>query len=307
MGDREELALLEKMAEGDLPAETIKSVFREVHAATFSFERPARVVYVGPEGGFGQIAAQQHFGMSSNFAVAETSDLAVDEVARQRADFAVIPFESSVEGPLQTSVEALSNTELSLAAKIEVVAKLSVMAKNVALPTIERLYVYAPDRLATQKYMAQRPAALVVDVLSPLAACQMSLQDPSAAALVPQPLGEQSGLVILESNDGDRADLRIRYGLVASRPTQRSGSDTTALLFGVHDAPGALFDVLKHFAERGINLKTIQSRPKQGENWNYLFYVEVSGHVTDRAVVTALGEIKRETRLLKVLGSFPSC
>src|SRR4051812_25944207 len=110
MGDREELALLEKMAEGDLPAETVKSIFREVHAATFSFERPARVVYVGPEGGFGQIAAQQHFGTSSNLAVAETSDLAVDEVSRQRADFAVIPFESSIEGPLQTSVEALSNT-----------------------------------------------------------------------------------------------------------------------------------------------------------------------------------------------------
>jgi len=307
MNDREQLALLEKMAEGDLPGESVKSVFREIHAATFSLERPARVVYVGPEGGFAQVAAQQHFGLGTSLALAETVDLAIDEVSRLRAEFAVIPFESSVEGPLQTSVEALSATELSLAAKIEIVAKLSVMAKAIGVSAIERLYVHAPDRLAAQKYMALRPSALVVDVLSPLAACQMCLRDPTGAAIVAQPIGEQVGLVPLETNVGDRADLRIRYGLVATRPTQRSGADTTALLFGVHDAPGALFDVLKHFAERGINLKTIQSRPKRGENWNYLFYVEVSGHVTDRALVTALGEIKRQTKLLKVLGSFPSC
>jgi chorismate mutase/prephenate dehydratase len=43
-----------------------------------------------------------------------------------------------------------------------------------------------------------------------------------------------------------------------------------------------------------------------GEDWNRLFYIEVSGHVTDRAVITALEEIKRQAKLLKVLGSFPS-
>ena len=54
-------------------------------------------------------------------------------------------------------------------------------------------------------------------------------------------------------------------------------------------------------------MQALQSLPIEGESWNYLFYVEVSGHVTDRAVVTALEEVKRHTRLLKVLGSFPSC
>ena len=172
---------------------------------------------------------------------------------------------------------------------------------------IEKLYVYGPDRLACQKYVAAHGRAQVIDVRSPLAACPMCLSDPTGAAIVAESVGQQAGLVAVETNVGDRADLRVRYGVIATRPTHRSGADTTALIFGVHDAPGALFDVFKHFAERGINLETIHSRPKQGENWNYLFYVEVTGHVTDRAVVTALQEIKGETKLLKVLGSFPSC
>jgi chorismate mutase/prephenate dehydratase len=172
---------------------------------------------------------------------------------------------------------------------------------------IEKVYVYGPDRVACAKYLAEHPSAAVVDVRSPLAACQMCLQDPTGVAIVAEAVGEQAGLVPIQTNVNDVANVRVRYGVVSNRPTHRSGTDTTALIFGVHDAPGALFDVLKHFAERGINLKTIHSRPKQGENWNYLFYVEVSGHVTDRGVVTALEEIKRGTRLLKVLGSFPSC
>jgi chorismate mutase / prephenate dehydratase len=86
----------------------------------------------------------------------------------------------------------------------------------------------------------------------------------------------------------------------------RSGHDTTCLLFSVDDSPGALFDVLRHFAERGINLKRLQSRPVHGAGWDYLFYVEVSGHITDRAVVTALEAVKRATKYLRVLGSFPS-
>jgi chorismate mutase/prephenate dehydratase len=77
-------------------------------------------------------------------------------------------------------------------------------------------------------------------------------------------------------------------------------------VFGVHDEPGALFDVLKHFAERGVSLRTIQSRPAPGERWTYLFFVEVSGHATDRPVVTAFEAIKRQTRFLRVLGSFPA-
>jgi chorismate mutase/prephenate dehydratase len=303
--DREQLALLEKMAADDLPAEVVRSVFREIRAATLPFERPARVSYVGPEGSFSHVAAQRQFGLMATFNAAETVELAIDDVARQRSDVAVVPIESSLEGALQSSIEALSATDLSLSAKVELAETLSLMARTSQSSEIDKIYAYPPDRVACQKYV-QAKGATVVEVRSPLAACQMCQQDPTGAAIVADAVGQQAGLVAVETNVGDRTDVRVRYGVISPRPTHRSGSDTTALIFGVHDEPGALFDVLKHFAERGINLKTIHSRPRQGENWNFLFYIEVSGHVTDRGVVTALEEIKRETRLLKVLGSFPS-
>jgi len=76
-------------------------------------------------------------------------------------------------------------------------------------------------------------------------------------------------------------------------------------VFSVRDTPGALLDVLRGFAERGINLTKIHSRPDEAEGWSYLFFVEVAGHATDRALVTAFEEVKRLTKFFKVLGSYP--
>jgi chorismate mutase/prephenate dehydratase len=304
--EREQMAMLEQMAGDELPIEVMRGVFREIHAATSSLERPARVAYAGPEGGFCHLAAQLHFGAGATFAIVDMADVAIDEVRRKRADFAVFPFESSTEGPLPASVGALLASELSLSAKIEVAARLSLMNKLGPGAEIQKVYAHAVDRTASQKCLAELPGAVVVDARSPAAACQMCLEDPAGAAIVPQATGERAGLLVVQLNVSDRADHRVRYGLASARPSQRSGTDTTGLLFAVNDEPGALFDVLKHFAERGINLKTIQTQPMSGEDWNRLFYVEVSGHVTDRAIITALEEIKRQTKLLRVLGSFPS-
>jgi chorismate mutase / prephenate dehydratase len=304
--EREQFSLLEKAASENLPGDAIRAVFREVHAATASLERAARVAFAGPDGGFCQVAARQHFGPGAELVVSEGAPQALDEVTRRRADFAVVPFESSTDGPVHASVEALAATELMLVAKIELAAVLSVMSRNGNRGDIDKLYVHGPDRIRAQRFVASMQRSTVVDVPSPLVAAQLAAEDHGGAAIVPQSFGEGMGLNVVQPNVGERADVRLRFGLVGARPAWRSGNDMTSLLFGVHDEPGALFDVLRHFAERGINLKTIQSRPMPGETWNYLFYVEVTGHVTDRPVVTALEEIKRKTRTLKVLGSFPA-
>jgi len=98
----------------------------------------------------------------------------------------------------------------------------------------------------------------------------------------------------------------VRYAVVGTRPSGRTGSDVTALVFSLQDSPGALLDVLRVFAERSINLTNVLSHPVQGKPWTYLFYVEMAGHFTDRSIVTAFEELKRLTPFFKLLGSYPA-
>ena len=127
---------------------------------------------MAPEGGFCQVAVQKHFGLGATLVIAETTELALEEVRRQRADYAVFPFESTLEGPLQSSVEALSASELSLTAKIELSPNLCLMSKSGIAADIEKLYAHASDQLASQKFIASLPKATLVDVRSPIIACE---------------------------------------------------------------------------------------------------------------------------------------
>jgi chorismate mutase/prephenate dehydratase len=135
---------------------------------------------------------------------------------------------------------------------------------------------------------------------------ELAKEEPRAGAIVPERVGRAAGLESRRANVGDAPDLRIRYAIASARPAVKTGNDITFLLFSVDDSPGSLFGVLRHFAERGVNLRKLQSRPVAQGSWDYVFYVELGAHLTDRSVTTALEAIKRTTKYLKVLGSCPA-
>jgi chorismate mutase/prephenate dehydratase len=77
-------------------------------------------------------------------------------------------------------------------------------------------------------------------------------------------------------------------------------------MFSVKDRPGALHSILKHFAKHKINLTKIESRPSKRKAWEYIFFVDMAGHIADKKVEKAVEEVKKECLYLKVLGSYPS-
>ncbi len=294
----------------EMPQEALRSIFREVFAGCLALELPVKVAYVGPEGGAGHAAARGRFGASANLVCAETTAAALEEVSRRRAEFAVVPFETSVEGPVHATILALSTSDLRIGEQLEPSFELHLMNRTGNYGDIEKIYATPADHALCVEALAPHVAkTAVLDVKSPMLACQIAVEDHGAAALATEVFGAPLGLEVARRNVVDRGNDRVRYAVVGSRPSGRTGADVTAVVFSVQDAPGSLLDALHQFAERGINLSKIQSRPMQGmqgESWAYLFFVEVSGHFTDRALITAFEEIKRGTRSFKVLGSYPA-
>jgi chorismate mutase/prephenate dehydratase len=298
---------LEKQASGELSPAALRAIFRTIRAEARAIEQAARVAYLGPEGTFCYLVAEAAFGTEGSFIECASAVEAFDEVVRGRALFAVVPFESSAEGIVQPTLNALAQTELVLVGERSLPARYDLLSAANGLESIRKVYATATAHAACERFVARElPNAAVVDVRSPVQAVSAAASEPACAAIVPGGVRNGPELPEVRSNVGDLSDLTFRYTIAGSRPAMRSGDDTTCMLFGVDDSPGSLFDVLRHFAERGVNLKKLHSRPARSDSWDYLFYVEVSGHVTDRAVVTAIEAVKRSTRYLKVLGSFPT-
>jgi chorismate mutase / prephenate dehydratase len=290
---------------GDLPHGALRQIFREINATCFSLEEPVIVSYCGLDGGFVHAAARTRFGVAAEYIAVDSVAGAVDEVSRQRATYAVVPFETRADGLLQSTIAVLTQAEVKIVAAFELVVNLQLASKAGSLTEIEKVYASAKDRAHCARFLSNElPGAQVLDVRTPRAALQLAAGDPRAAALVHDAFIGEVSLEVVKRNVRDDGDERVRYAIIGSRPSSRTGSDLTGLVFAVSDSPGALHEILKQFAERGVNLTKIQSRPTPGENWQYLFFIEVEGHATDRGIIGALEEVRRLSKFFKVLGSY---
>jgi chorismate mutase / prephenate dehydratase len=304
--DRDALATLSSAASGDLPSEALGSIFSAIRASARAIEQAPHVAYLGPEGGFCHVLSRAHFGVGGHFIESLSVRDALEEVSRGRAACAVFPFESSDDGLVQTSVTALTDTELVIVGARTLPLTFQLMGRAPNLSDLEKVYTTPLGHAACQRFLdADLPRVSVIDVRSMKVAAELAQEDPTSAAIVPEPTGREQALGMLRSNVGDSAEIKMRYAIAAPRPASRSSADVTCLLFSIDDKPGSLFDILRHFAERGINLRRLHSRPAGREPWDYVFYVEISGHATERSVITSLEAVKKSTRYLRVLGSFP--
>jgi chorismate mutase / prephenate dehydratase len=303
--DRGGIEALVSKSQGDIPQAALREIFREIFATCFSLEQPVVVSYWGTDGGFAHAAARSRFGVAAEYIGSESVASALGEVARQRATYAVVPFETRVDGLLQSTIASLTESELKIVAAYEFIVNLQLASRASSVAEIEKVYAIAKDRAHCQRFLAtELPGAQVLDAKTPLGACQLAAADPRAAALVHEGFTAEFQLEIIKRNVRDDGDEKVRYAIVGNRPSSRTGTDLTGLVFAVNDSPGALHEVLRAFAERGVNLTRIQSRPTPGETWQYLFYVEVQGHATDRPIIGAIEDVKRLSKFFKVLGSY---
>jgi chorismate mutase / prephenate dehydratase len=304
--DRGQIEELVSKSAGDIPVSALREIFREIFATCFSLEQPTVVSYCGLDGGFANAAARSRFGVAAEYLGADTVPEAIDEVTRQRANYAIVPFETRDDGLLQSTIAALTISDVKIVGAFELVVNLQLASKAGSIAEIEKVYSIAKDRAHCMKFLANElPGAQVLDVKTPLGACQLAAADPRAAALIHEGFTAEFALETVKRNVRDDGDERVRYAIVGTRPSSRTGtSDLTGLVFAVSDSPGALHEILKQFAERGVNLTKIQSRPTPGESWQYVFFIEVQGHATDRAIIGAIEEVRRLSKFFKVLGSY---
>jgi chorismate mutase/prephenate dehydratase len=112
---------------------------------------------------------------------------------------------------------------------------------------------------------------------------------------------------VLANEIEDRADNTTRFLVVGRKLFSPSGADRTTLLVSTSDTDdaGALFRLLQPLSEHRVNMTRIESRPSRKRKWDYVFFIDLEGHVSDPLVAQALAEIESQATMFRVLGSYP--
>jgi chorismate mutase/prephenate dehydratase len=145
----------------------------------------------------------------------------------------------------------------------------------------------------------------LVDVASTTLAAQIVSEDYSAAAIASEYAASLYDLKVVRERIEDQVNNVTRFLVIGSKLTEKCGDDRTSLLFSVKDEPGILYRMLEPFAKRGVNLSKIESRPNKSKAWEYIFFLDLAGHVSEPEVAEAVQELKGYCQFVKILGSYP--
>ncbi|MDP2688800.1 MAG: prephenate dehydratase, partial [Deltaproteobacteria bacterium] len=228
-----------------------------------------------------------------------------DDVEKARADFGVVPIENSTEGIVSHTLDMFVTSNLKICSEVMMEISLALLNKSGDLKDIQRVCSH-PNPLAQSKrwLKGNLPDALVIEVSSTARAAQMAAEDPSTAAVASAAAADLYDLKIIENDIEDNADNFTRFLVIGKKTGNRTGRDKTSIMFAIKDAPGALYTMLKPFAKRNINLTKIESRPLKTKAWEYVFFVDLDGHMTDEPLREAVTELEEYCSFLKVLGSY---
>jgi chorismate mutase/prephenate dehydratase len=306
---RREAEIVERLMQensGPFPNDAIRSVYREIMSASLSLEGPQKVAYLGPRATFTHLASVEKFGASAQYVAVNSIKEVFDEVERGRANFGVVPIENSTEGVVNHTLDMFIDSNLLIYGEVLQEVSHHLLSQNERLPDVKKLYSH-PHAIAQCRNWLETnlPSVPVVEVASTARAAELCADDPSAAAIASELAGQLYGLKVLKARIEDNLNNFTRFLVLSQKPPERTGRDKTSVMISVKDRVGALYDLLRPLASHGINMTKIESRPSRRKAWEYLFFVDVEGHVQEDRVKKALEEVKSRVLFLKILGSYP--
>jgi chorismate mutase/prephenate dehydratase len=305
--ERQIFVRLAELNQGPLSNEAVRAIYREIISASRALEEPLRIAYFGPEATFTHMAAREQFGAQAVYVPVATIPQVFAEVERAQADYGVVPVENSSEGAVAITLDMFVETPLSIIAEVSLEIRHCLLSRAPRLERIKRVLAHPQALAQCRRWLATHlPGVPAEEASSNSRAAELAASDPQVAAIAGRLAAEHYKLNVLAANIQDQAANFTRFAVLGRerQPGRPSGHDRTSLLLSVRDEVGVLYRTLKPFADNTINLLRIESRPLKGRPWEYLFFIDVEGHITDEPLARALREIAPLCLLVKVLGSY---
>ena len=265
-----------------------------------------RVVFQGVEGAHSEAAMRAYFGDRVNsFHVASFRE-AMEAIEEGMADFAVLPIENSSAGIVSEIYDLLVEFENYIVGEQVLKIESCLMGvKGAKLSDIQAVYSHPQALMQTARYLEEH-GWQQISMSNTAAAAQMVAreQDKSRAAIGNSLAARLYGLDILEPEISYNSSNSTRFIIVTNQKIYRKDAEKISICCEIAHESGSLYHAMSHFIYNGLNMCKIESRPIEGRNWEYRFFIDFEGNLNDSAVKNALRGLRDETRNMRILGNY---
>lgn len=301
------LSRLQNANQGLLKNSALESLFREIMSITRGTEAGLSVSVLGPLGTYTEAAARHHFGSTIEVKDFSTIDEIFKATENGHTNFSVVPVENSTEGGVTGTLDRLVNTSLSICGEINLQINHNLLSVATDIKKVKTIYAHTQSLGQCKRWIDSNcPAVERVPVSSNADAAQKATLEKSSAAVASAIAAERYKLNILAANIEDEPGNTTRFLILSDRVTPQSGNDKTSLILSCRSKPGALLYLLQPLLEEKIDMSKIESRPSRVGLWEYVFFIDISGHQDEVHVARVLNKLKVEAGLYKNLGSYPA-
>jgi prephenate dehydratase len=266
-----------------------------------------RAAFLGEMGTFSHKACIQYFGTKVEPAPTPSFRAIFETVKKGEVDFGVVPLENSLTGSIHENYDLLLEYDLRIVGEITLrIIHHLIGPPEAKIETIKR--VFSPPLVFQQcrQFLERHSSWELVPVKDTAwAAKQISeAANPADAAIAGKEAAEIHGMEVIEEGIETNPRNYTRFVIISAGRLEKGPRRKSSLIFSTGNRPGALYDVLKIYADNNINLVKLESRPIHGKPWEYMFYVDLEADAESDAFKPILDLLDEKTDYLKILGSY---
>jgi chorismate mutase/prephenate dehydratase len=265
------------------------------------------VLYQGEPGAYAEEAAACFFGEETERRRVETWEDIFLALRAGKADYGVIPIENNSTGSINAAYDLLTKYQAFIVGEQIVRVDHCLMApRGAALDTLREVRSHEQGLSQCEEYLKEHPDWKRVPMLNTAAAAKYVAEqgDVEVAAIGSPRAARLYGLDILAEKINFNAENFTRFVVVSPVMEQREGGDKISATFTLPHESGSLHRIMTVFAVHGINLLKLESRPIVGKSWEYRFFVDLEGSLTDERMDGAIHEMGQLASEFRILGNY---
>ena len=295
---------------GPLKNQHVAAIWREIMSACLALEAPQRVAVLGPVGTFCEQAAIEFFGSAAELIYCNNFDEVFHATSAGTAQYGVVGVENSTEGAVARSLDLFLRTPVHVIGEVSLLVRHNLLRQSASLEGIEVVLAHPQALGQCQEWLNKHlPHAERRAVASNAEGARLAATNPAWAGLASERAASEFGLHVVAHAIQDEAYNRTRFAVITLPQTlatpPASGKDCTSLVVSVPNKPGAVHDLLMPLKANGVSMTRFESRPAKSGQWEYNFYIDLDGHISQPHVAQALKELQGLCAFYKVIGSYP--
>ena len=230
----------------------------------------------------------------------------VEAVHTKKIDIGILPIENSIAGEVRDSIDLINTKNIHIIGEVRHKISHNLLGvKGSRIEDIRNIYSHNQAFMQCSQFLSKHEWHLNRMTNTAISGKYIAAEGKKEnACIANMKTKEVYGLELLKKNINNEEENYTRFFIISNEEAVIDGSDKISIVTSANNESGALIGLLQIFYKYGLNMVNLKSRPRANKPWEYYFYIDFEGNMSNEKVRMALEEMREKSNYLQILGNY---